>query len=255
MERKRALNLRGLALLGGGCVAAQSTATPAPTPTPQPTAMPSIAEIARATSPAMVRILTPRSGGSGIIVKSDGMILTANSKPRKKETTRPPSLTKPCEYLPITPVGTCGPGQLKISIRAFQEVGAGKEGRSLLTEYVTVMNHQILEHRRPRDLKVEWPGGRLTIRLLPDSIRIQSSFFPRNNLHVVIDRSRKDSETREVMSLLLAHRDSLGFQVFDFDEPEERDMFVQQSGREITEDAGDLWRAFWIERRGLSIGS
>lgn len=54
------------------------TATPEPTFTPHPTPTPSVAEIFTNVGPGVVRILTRRSEGSGIIVRSDGMILTAN---------------------------------------------------------------------------------------------------------------------------------------------------------------------------------
>lgn len=69
-----------------------------------------------------------------------------------------------------------------------------------------------------------------------------------DSLRVVIDHSRKDSGAKEAMSLLRTHSDSLGFRVFDFDRPEERTTFLQQSVREITEPSGEAWRTFWLER-------
>ena len=69
-----------------------------------------------------------------------------------------------------------------------------------------------------------------------------------DSLRVVIDHSRKDSGANEAISLLRIHSDRLGFRVFDFDRPEERNMFLRQSVREITEPSGSGWRAFWLER-------
>lgn len=74
-----------------------------------------------------------------------------------------------------------------------------------------------------------------------------------DNLRIVVDHSRKDSEAREAMSLIRTHSDRLGFRVFDFDTQAERDMFLNQSAREILEEAGESWREFWREKSGLAF--
>ena len=53
------------------------TATPTPTPTPTATPTPSIADIIAARSQSVVRIEADNSGGSGVVIGADGLILTA----------------------------------------------------------------------------------------------------------------------------------------------------------------------------------
>ena len=53
------------------------TPTPTPTLTPTPTPTPSVADIIAVRSQSVVRIEAEKSGGSGVVIRADGLILTA----------------------------------------------------------------------------------------------------------------------------------------------------------------------------------
>ena len=56
---------------------ATPTPTPTPTLTPTPTPTPSVADIIAVRSQSVVRIEAEKSGGSGVVIRADGLILTA----------------------------------------------------------------------------------------------------------------------------------------------------------------------------------
>ena len=66
-----------IALAGEGCLVDQPAPMPIATATPIAIATPSITDIVNAVEPAIVRILTRRTEASGIIIRPDGIVLTA----------------------------------------------------------------------------------------------------------------------------------------------------------------------------------
>ncbi|MCY4449372.1 MAG: hypothetical protein OXE02_11100 [Chloroflexi bacterium] len=74
---------------------------------------------------------------------------------------------------------------------------------------------------------------------------------PADNLRVVVEHSR--SRGREALSLLRTHSERLAFQVYDFDVTDERESFVAQSVKEITENS-QTWQQFWLEKTSRTFG-
>lgn len=67
-----------------------------------------------------------------------------------------------------------------------------------------------------------------------------------DELRIVVDH--QNPKGSEALSLLRTHSDKLGFRLYDFDVDDEREFFVTQSVKEITERA-QSWREFWQEHR------
>ena len=72
-----------------------------------------------------------------------------------------------------------------------------------------------------------------------------------DDLRVVVEHPR--SRGKEALSLLRTHSERLAFQVYDFDVTDERESFVAQSVKEITENS-QTWQQFWLEKTSRTFG-
>ncbi len=73
-----------------------------------------------------------------------------------------------------------------------------------------------------------------------------------SSLRVVMDRHGKNSDATVASAFLQQHRQTLGFQVFDFGLEREREAFIDASVGEILGEQGREWRNLW--KRRVQIG-
>lgn len=77
-----------------------------------------------------------------------------------------------------------------------------------------------------------------------------------HNFRVVLDKHGQNSMAAVAANYLEAHRNRLGYQLFDFGDGESRDRFISQSEDEVLGQAGNEWRNFWeASRRGSADAS
>lgn len=97
------------------------------------------------------------------------------------------------------------------------------------------------------DLNVQEPLDK-AIRVTTLSLDALAGSRP-ESLRVVVDHTKRDEESQEAAALLLTHSQRLGYQLYDFDDAQQKQHFIEQTIDELTEQAGESWREFWLSRR------
>ena len=66
-----------------------------------------------------------------------------------------------------------------------------------------------------------------------------------DKLRIVLDSHGGDSNATIATSLMKKHSEKLQYQVYDFGQDDDRQIFIKQSIDEITGEMGESWRDFW----------
>jgi hypothetical protein len=73
-----------------------------------------------------------------------------------------------------------------------------------------------------------------------------------DKLRIILDSHGENSNASIATSLLKTHSKKLQYDVYDFGQDEDRQIFINQSVDEITGELGEPWRDFWRRQHALT---